>query len=53
MPTKELCEFCDEPTGRAGRGEDSIYVETTNGERAGPLCTACRDQMESDGKAVS
>ena len=35
--TEELCCRCDEPTGRAGRGEDSLYVT----EEWGPLCEDC------------
>ena len=37
---KELCSECEAETGRAGREEDSLYVETSKGER-GPLCQAC------------
>lgn len=37
---KELCSECQAETGRAGRQEDSLYVETSKGER-GPLCQAC------------
>lgn len=32
----EYCMLCDEPTGRAGAGEDSIYVMDY-----GPLCESC------------
>lgn len=39
--TRELCVDCDAPTGRAGRGEDSIYI----GDH-GPLCEQCREQKE-------
>ena len=32
----EYCSKCGEPTGRAGRDEDSIYIGET-----GPLCENC------------
>lgn len=35
--TRQLCESCDEPTGRCE--EDSIYVGD-----AGPLCEDCSSQ---------
>ncbi len=38
----ERCYLCDEPTGRAGAGEDSIFIDTPHG-RIGPLCEKCRD----------
>lgn len=36
----EHCSVCDEPTGRAGIADDSIYWEGI-----GPLCEACNDQL--------
>ena len=55
--TRELCCICDDPTGRAGKGEDSIYVlftedceiewsgffiaEYEQGQELGPLCEGC------------
>lgn len=33
----EFCCICDEPTGRAGKGEDSIYDE----QGRGPFCEKC------------
>ena len=33
----ERCAVCDEPTGRAGLHEDSLYLE----DGYGPLCEAC------------
>lgn len=33
----ELCCDCDEPTGRAGAGDDSIYTNN----HYGPLCESC------------
>lgn len=38
----EHCQLCDEPTGHAGAGEDSIFIDT-NGHRIGPLCHPCLD----------
>ena len=38
----EYCSKCGEPTGRAGRYEDSIYI----GE-IGPLCEDCADGFET------
>ena len=37
MSDLERCCKCDEPTGRAGKGDDSIYLD--GGE--GPFCLAC------------
>jgi len=36
----EVCFICGEPTGRAGKVDDSIYAE--NGE--GPFCEDCYDK---------
>ncbi len=33
----EMCCVCDEPTGRAGKGDDSIYCNCG----AGPFCLEC------------
>lgn len=33
----EECVMCGEPTGRAGRGDDSIFCECDTG----PLCLDC------------
>jgi hypothetical protein len=45
MPTPEArierCVRCDDPTGSAGRGEDSRYVEDE-----GPLCRECCAERE-------
>ena len=38
--TLEYCCECNQPTGRAGRGEDSIYIGDW-----GPLCEECRDNL--------
>uniref|UniRef100_A0A6H2A3K8 Uncharacterized protein n=1 Tax=viral metagenome TaxID=1070528 RepID=A0A6H2A3K8_9ZZZZ len=37
----ERCVECNEPTGNAGKGEDSFYVPA-NGR--GPFCEACFDK---------
>lgn len=34
--TRELCCECDEPTGKAGAGEDSLFTED-----GGPYCEDC------------
>ena len=42
----ELCFICDEPTGRAGKGEDSLYCDECD---KGPCCPDCfRKHHESD-----
>lgn len=41
----ERCCLCDEPTGRAGRGEDSIYINLPYAE-VGPLCETCQSGIE-------
>lgn len=33
----ETCCKCDEPTGRAGKGDDSLYRD----DRSGPYCEGC------------
>lgn len=35
---EELCFACGDPTGRAGRGEDSIYCDHCG---SGPWCFEC------------
>jgi len=37
--TLEYCCACGEPTGRAGRGDDSLYTD----EGEGPYCSDCWD----------
>ena len=37
----EHCSECDEPTGNAGRGDGSIFIEYPDKE-VGPLCQECR-----------
>jgi len=36
----EYCDNCGQPTGRAGRWEDSLYITMEKGE-FGPLCEEC------------
>lgn len=36
----ERCCLCDDPTGRVGRADDSIYVDAGKAE-LGPLCPEC------------
>ncbi|MFW6369094.1 MAG: hypothetical protein ACOC0J_00750 [Myxococcota bacterium] len=45
--TRELCSVCDEPTGRAGAGEDSLYTE----DGAGPFCESCWEEVADRGSA--
>lgn len=45
MSDLEYCSECDQPTGRAGRFEDSIFIEYEDGKpEVGPLCSDCRDR---------
>ena len=39
-PHYECCITCGSHTGKAGRDEDSIYIETL-GDDIGPLCEGC------------
>ena len=58
----ELCSLCGCATERAGRSDDSIYLDVirTDPEReqiqagyeVGPLCESCRDELERDGKVI-
>ena len=41
MTELEYCSVCDEPTGRAGRGEDSLYVDDD-----GPYCSECYEALD-------
>lgn len=41
--TLEYCCECGEPTGRAGRGEGSLYVDD-----AGSFCEICHKEAEAD-----
>jgi hypothetical protein len=37
----ERCSQCNEPTERAGRADDSIYLATGTPAEIGPLCITC------------
>lgn len=41
-PKIESCIACCEPTGRAGKGEDSIYFGDV-----GPFCESCKDDIQN------
>jgi hypothetical protein len=52
----ETCVQCYEPTGRAGRSDDSIYCELLTdyegqeiGDEIGPLCVACYRRLRELG----
>lgn len=40
METIELCIHCEEPTGRAGKADDSLYIDDD-----GPFCESCFDNI--------
>lgn len=44
----EHCSLCDSETGRAGRADDSLYLETPSGAEVGPLCEECHDSLRRD-----
>ena len=41
--TLEYCFICESPTGRAGRGDDSIYAD----DDSGPYCPECWEEQPS------
>ena len=41
MKRLEFCDVCGAATGKAGKGEDSLYLETG----AGPFCRGCFDTL--------
>jgi hypothetical protein len=46
----ECCFICDDLTGRAGEGEDSLYCDECD---KGPYCSNCfRKHHESDAKVA-
>jgi len=45
----EHCFICDAKTGRAGKGEDSIY----DADDLGPYCEDCREQLPDDKKEAA
>jgi hypothetical protein len=43
----ERCCSCEQPTGRAGKGEDSIYLYGKYDlQEIGPLCEECACTLE-------
>jgi hypothetical protein len=53
MPTElplERCYKCDEPTGRAGRSDDSLYCDECG---QGPFCSECMEQHERKNPSVT
>lgn len=42
MSELELCCRCDDPTGRAGRADDSLFTDND----LGPYCRDCFDDPE-------
>jgi len=56
MGELERCCLCDAPTGRSGKGEDSIYrvlafdwCMDKMGDEIGPLCEDCNRKLENEG----
>lgn len=48
----EYCIICDEPTGRAGKMDDSIYhtlkhpfYNLKTGDELGPVCEKCNEAL--------
>ena len=41
----EICIICGEPTGGAGRDEDSNYIYKYGDNESGPLCDECYDEL--------
>lgn len=46
-PAEERCYRCDALTGRAGKGEDSLYI----GDH-GPYCSECYNELGGDDEEV-
>ena len=46
---KEHCCSCDEPTGRAGAAEDSLFIKI-DGDWVGPFCEECYDDKVPEGR---
>lgn len=49
MNTQQLehCCLCDEATGRAGRGDGSIFIDVADRAEIGPLCIECLDGIKN------
>lgn len=44
---RERCSVCDELTGRAGRGEDSLFWPADGDDLSGgPLCESCFHELQ-------
>lgn len=41
----EICIACGDPTGKAGKGDDSLYLYDD-----GPYCRDCYDQIKGDSR---
>lgn len=51
--TLEYCSECGKATGRAGRGDDSIFVDAIDGTgEYGPLCYECKTSLLEDGLII-
>lgn len=48
MSNLEYCCICEQPTGRAGKGNDSLYGD----DDSGPYCEACWDEREKKEKML-
>jgi len=46
---KEMCVYCDEPTGKAGTCDDSLYCSRCDD---GPFCEECILDHVADGEYV-
>lgn len=47
--TIELCKQCDEPTGKAGKNEDSLYAfDISTGKIDGPYCEECWMHLDEE-----
>lgn len=47
QPPIEYCVICDDPTGRAGRAEDSLYIQHADESETGPLCEGCYEDAKA------
>lgn len=44
----EICQLCNCVTGKAGKGDGSLYI----GDNIGPLCPDCHDIVSPDFEAL-
>lgn len=47
-PQQEWCSNCDEPTGRSGKDDDSLFGTLLDGIEYGPLCEGCYEMYERE-----